>query len=57
MRKVFDSGLGLSDAGLATLEQSVRSIENVLSHINESTGFFSDQPELPGEISAIWMPK
>jgi chemosensory pili system protein ChpA (sensor histidine kinase/response regulator) len=46
MRKVFDSGHGLSDAGLATLEQSVRSIENVLSHINESTGFFSDQPSL-----------
>src|SRR3984957_1098537 len=46
MRKVFDSGHGLSDAGLATLEQSVRAIENVLSHINEATGFFSDQPEL-----------
>jgi chemosensory pili system protein ChpA (sensor histidine kinase/response regulator) len=46
MRKVFDSGLGLSDAGLATLEQAVRAIENVLSHINESTGFFSDQPQL-----------
>jgi chemosensory pili system protein ChpA (sensor histidine kinase/response regulator) len=46
MRKVFDSGHGLSDAGLATLEQSVRAIENVLSHINESTGFFSDQPAL-----------
>jgi chemosensory pili system protein ChpA (sensor histidine kinase/response regulator) len=46
MRKVFDSGYGLSDAGLATLEQSVRAIENVLSHIDESTGFFSDQPAL-----------
>jgi chemosensory pili system protein ChpA (sensor histidine kinase/response regulator) len=46
MRKVFDSGHGLSDAGLATLEQAVRAIENVLSHINESTGFFSDQPAL-----------
>jgi chemosensory pili system protein ChpA (sensor histidine kinase/response regulator) len=46
MRKVFDSGHGLSDAGLATLEQSVSSIENVLSHINESSGFFSDQPAL-----------
>ena len=46
MRKVFDSGQGLSDKGLATLEQSVRAIENVLSHINESTGFFSDQPAL-----------
>jgi chemosensory pili system protein ChpA (sensor histidine kinase/response regulator) len=46
MRKVFDSGRGLSDSGLATLEQSVGAIENVLSHINESTGFFSDQPAL-----------
>jgi chemosensory pili system protein ChpA (sensor histidine kinase/response regulator) len=60
MRKVFDSGHGLSDAGLATLEQSVRSIENVLSHINESTGFFSDQPsllvrfrELEAEVDAM----
>src|SRR6202521_2750025 len=50
MRKVFDSGQGLSDAGLATLEQSVRAIENVLSHINESTGFFSDQPALLAKL-------
>ncbi len=50
MRKVFDSGLGLSDPGLATLEQSVRAIDNVLSHINESTGFFSDQPALLGRF-------
>ncbi|HEX3396798.1 MAG TPA: Hpt domain-containing protein [Steroidobacteraceae bacterium] len=60
MRKVFDSGQGLSDAGLATLEQSVRAIDNVLSHINESTGFFSDQPallarfrELEAEVDAM----
>jgi chemosensory pili system protein ChpA (sensor histidine kinase/response regulator) len=53
MRKVFDSGHGLSDAGLATLEQSVRSIENVLSHINESTGFFSDQPSLLERFQAL----
>jgi chemosensory pili system protein ChpA (sensor histidine kinase/response regulator) len=46
MRKVFDSGKGLSDAGLATLDHAVRAIENVVSHINESTGFFSDQPAL-----------
>jgi chemosensory pili system protein ChpA (sensor histidine kinase/response regulator) len=50
MRKVFDSGQGLSDGGLATLEQSVRAIENVLSHINESTGFFSDQPALLAKL-------
>ncbi len=60
MRKVFDSGQGLSDMGLATLEQSVRAIDNVLSHINESTGFFSDQPallarfrELDAEVDAM----
>jgi chemosensory pili system protein ChpA (sensor histidine kinase/response regulator) len=53
MRKVFDSGHGLSDAGLATLEQSVRAIENVLSHINESSGFFSDQPALLVRLSDL----
>jgi chemosensory pili system protein ChpA (sensor histidine kinase/response regulator) len=53
MRKVFDSGLGLSDGGLATLEQSVRAIDNVLSHINESTGFFSDQPALLARFRAL----
>ncbi len=46
MRKVFDSGHGLSDMGLGTLEDSVRAIDNVVSHINESTGFFADQPAL-----------
>ena len=40
MRKVFDSGRGLSDDGLATLADSVRAIDNVVSHINESTAFF-----------------
>src|ERR1700683_558505 len=46
MRKVFDSGQGLSDAGLVTLEQSGRALENVVSHINENTSFFTEQPLL-----------
>jgi chemosensory pili system protein ChpA (sensor histidine kinase/response regulator) len=46
MRKVFDSGHGLSNEGLATLEDSVRAIDNVVSHIDESTAFFTDQPAL-----------
>jgi chemosensory pili system protein ChpA (sensor histidine kinase/response regulator) len=46
MRKVFDSGRGLSDAGLAALADAVRAIENVVSHINESTAFFAEQPSL-----------
>ncbi|HEY4970508.1 MAG TPA: Hpt domain-containing protein [Steroidobacteraceae bacterium] len=46
MRKVFDSGHGLSDLGLATLGDAVRAIDNVVSHINESTAFFSEHPSL-----------
>jgi chemosensory pili system protein ChpA (sensor histidine kinase/response regulator) len=46
MRRVFDSGLGLSDQGLELLADSVSAIENVVSHIDESTIFFADQPKL-----------
>jgi chemosensory pili system protein ChpA (sensor histidine kinase/response regulator) len=46
MRKVFDSGRGLSDGGLAALADSVRAIDNVVAHINESTSFFAEQPGL-----------
>jgi chemosensory pili system protein ChpA (sensor histidine kinase/response regulator) len=53
MRKVFDSGHGLSDMGLATLEDSVRAIDNVVSHINESTGFFSDLPSLLARLQRL----
>jgi len=31
----------------------VRAIDNVLSHINESTGFFSDQPALLARFRAL----
>jgi chemosensory pili system protein ChpA (sensor histidine kinase/response regulator) len=53
MRKVFDSGRGLSDAGLAALADAVRAIENVVSHINESTAFFTDQPSLLARLRAL----
>jgi chemosensory pili system protein ChpA (sensor histidine kinase/response regulator) len=53
MRKVYDSGQGLSDDGLATLDEAVRAIDNVLSHINESTGFFSEQPELLSRLQSL----
>ncbi len=46
MRKVFESGHGLSNIGLATLADAVRAIEDVLSHINEATAFFANQPAL-----------
>jgi chemosensory pili system protein ChpA (sensor histidine kinase/response regulator) len=53
MRKVFDSGYGLSDAGLETLADAVTAIDNVVSHINESTAFFSEQPLLLGRLHDI----
>jgi chemosensory pili system protein ChpA (sensor histidine kinase/response regulator) len=53
MRKVFDSGRGLSDAGLAVLADSVRAIEDVVSHINESSAFFSEQPSLLARLRRL----
>jgi chemosensory pili system protein ChpA (sensor histidine kinase/response regulator) len=53
MRKVFDSGHGLSDLGLATLGEAVHALDNVVSHINESTAFFSDQPSLLGRLRSV----
>jgi chemosensory pili system protein ChpA (sensor histidine kinase/response regulator) len=46
MRKVFDSGRGLPDEGLVLLADAVTAIENVVSHIDESTIFFAEQPKL-----------
>ncbi|MEP6549051.1 MAG: Hpt domain-containing protein [Gammaproteobacteria bacterium] len=53
MRKVFDSGHGLSDVGLAALDDAVRAIDNVVSHINESTAFFSEQPLLLARLHSV----
>ena len=46
MRKVFDSGHGLSETGLAALSDAVTAIEQVVEHINESTNYFGEQPSL-----------
>ncbi|HEV7611821.1 MAG TPA: Hpt domain-containing protein [Steroidobacteraceae bacterium] len=53
MRKIFESGHGLSDLGLATLSEAVRAIDNVVSHINESTAFFSEQPSLLARLHEV----
>jgi chemosensory pili system protein ChpA (sensor histidine kinase/response regulator) len=50
VRKLYESGHGLSDAGIATLADAVRAIEEVVSHIDESTAFFMDQPALLGRL-------
>ncbi|HLZ98537.1 MAG TPA: Hpt domain-containing protein, partial [Steroidobacteraceae bacterium] len=46
MRKIYDSGHGLTETGIATLADAVRAIEEVVSHINESTAFFTNQTAL-----------
>jgi chemosensory pili system protein ChpA (sensor histidine kinase/response regulator) len=53
MRKVFDAGRGLSDAGLATLADAVGAIDNVISHIDESSAFFSELPSLLSRLQDI----
>ena len=46
LRKVYDSGRGVPDAGLTLLADAVSAIENVVAHIDESTVFFAEQPGL-----------
>jgi chemosensory pili system protein ChpA (sensor histidine kinase/response regulator) len=53
MRKVYDSGHGLTDTGIETLAEAVRAIDDVVSHINESTAFFADQPALLGRLREL----
>jgi chemosensory pili system protein ChpA (sensor histidine kinase/response regulator) len=53
MRKVFDAGRGLTDQDLVLLEDAVAAIDNVVSHIDESTIFFADQPQLLERIRSL----
>jgi chemosensory pili system protein ChpA (sensor histidine kinase/response regulator) len=53
IRKIYDSGHGMSDAGLAALDDAVRAIEDVVLHIDESTSYFADQPALLGRLHAL----
>jgi len=53
MRKLFDVGRGLTDQDLLLLGDAVNAIDNVISHIDESTIFFADQPQLLGRIRSL----
>ncbi len=53
IRKVYDSGHGLSDSGLVALADAVREIDEVVAHINESTGYFAAQPALLARLHAL----
>jgi chemosensory pili system protein ChpA (sensor histidine kinase/response regulator) len=53
MRRVFDSGVGLDAAGIEVLKKSVDAIEQVIGHINESSGFFAPHGPLIERIRAL----
>jgi chemosensory pili system protein ChpA (sensor histidine kinase/response regulator) len=50
VRKLHESGHGLPEEGLSLLRDTVRSLENVVGHIDEDTGFFPDH----GRLIAGW---
>ncbi len=53
IRRVFDSGVGLDAAGVDVLKKSVTAIEQVIGHINESSGFFVSHGSLIERIRAL----
>jgi len=50
VRKLHESGHGLPEEGLSLLMDTVHSLENVVGHIDEDTGFFPDH----GRLIAGW---
>ena len=44
--KLHECGHGLPEEGVALLRDTARSLENVVAHIDEDTGFFPDQRRL-----------
>jgi chemosensory pili system protein ChpA (sensor histidine kinase/response regulator) len=51
LRKAFDSGLGLRNEDLALLGDCMSAMEAVVSHLDESTGYFVTHEELLERIS------
>jgi chemosensory pili system protein ChpA (sensor histidine kinase/response regulator) len=51
LRKSFDSGVGLDDADLALLADSMTAMENVAGHLDEGTGFFVRHDDLRERIA------
>ena len=50
VRKLHDNGHGLPEEGLALLRDTVVSLEHVVEHVDEDTGFFPDH----GRLIAGW---
>ena len=50
VRKLHDNGHGLPEEGLLLLRDTVYSLENVVEHVEEDTGYFPDH----GRLIAGW---
>jgi chemosensory pili system protein ChpA (sensor histidine kinase/response regulator) len=50
VRKLYDNGRPLPAEGLSLLRDTVRSLENVVEHVEEDTGYFPDN----GRLIAGW---
>jgi chemosensory pili system protein ChpA (sensor histidine kinase/response regulator) len=50
VRKLHDNGRGLPEEGLLLLRDTVHSLESVVAHVEEDTGFFPDH----GRLVAGW---
>ena len=50
VRKLHDNGHGLPEEGLLLLRDTVHSLENVVEHVEEDTGYFPDH----GRLIAGW---
>jgi len=50
VRKLYDNGYGLPEAGLELLQDTVHSLANVVEHVEADTGFFPDH----GRLVAGW---
>jgi chemosensory pili system protein ChpA (sensor histidine kinase/response regulator) len=53
IRKLYDNAFGLPAAGLQVLKDSVRAIETVVEHINESTGYFVTHTSIIERIAKL----
>ena len=53
MRKLHESGVGLDADGREVLRLAAAAIESVVANINESTGFFAEQPALVERIREL----
>jgi len=53
MRKLFESGVGLNAEGREVLGAAADAIENIVAHINESTGFFGSHAALVERIREL----